>query len=91
MQTISLKFPPHLDQLVETEAKRRRVSKSAVIRACVEEVLLKPHQENEQLTCADLMGDLIGSQPGPADASSNKNHLAKSLLKDYSHGRKNTH
>jgi Arc/MetJ-type ribon-helix-helix transcriptional regulator len=82
MQAISLKFPPHLGQLVETEAKRRRVSKSAVIRACVEEVLLKHRQGKRQLTCADLMGDLIGSQPGPFDASSNKDYLEKSLLKD---------
>jgi hypothetical protein len=57
MQTISSKFPPHLGQLVETEAKQRRVSKSAVIRACVvEEVLLKHRQGKRHLTCADLMG-----------------------------------
>ena len=91
MQTISLKFPPHLGHLVETEAKRRRVSKSAVIRACVEEVLIKRLQAKQQLTCADLMGDLIGSQPGPPDASSNTDYLEKSLLKDYSRGRKSAH
>lgn len=91
MNTISLKFPSHLGHLVETEAKRRRVSKSAVIRACVEEVLVKHPQAKQQLTCADLMGDLIGSQPGPADASSNKRHLAEALLKDYSRGRTSAH
>ena len=91
MQTISLKFPPQLGQLVATEAKRRRVSKSAVIRACVEEVLLKSRHGKRPLSCADLMGDLIGSQPGPTDASSNKDYLAKALLKDYSRGRKGAH
>lgn|GEM_PF-1415397 len=90
MQTISLKFPSYLGHLVETEAKRRRVSKSAVIRACVEEVLVTHRQAKQQISCADLMGDLIGSQPGPADASSNKRYLAKSLLKDYSRGRAST-
>lgn len=91
MQTISLKFPSHLGQLVAVEAKRRRVSKSAVIRACVEEVLLKPRRGKRQLTCADLMDDLIGSQPGPFDASGNQDYLKKSLLKDYSRGRKSAH
>lgn len=91
MHTISLKFPPHLGHLVETEAKRRRVSKSAVIRACVEEVLVNHLHAERQLSCADLMGDLIGSQPGPADASINKRYLAKALLKDSSRGRADTH
>ena len=91
MHTISLKFPSHLGHLVETEAKRRRVSKSAVIRACVEEVLVNHRHAKRQLSCADLMGDLMGSQPGPADASSNKQYLEKSLLKDYSRGRAGTY
>jgi Arc/MetJ-type ribon-helix-helix transcriptional regulator len=91
MYTISLEIPPHLGHLVEAEAERRRVSKSAVIRACVEEVLLKQPQAERQLTCADLMGDLMGSQPGPVDASSNKRYLAESLLKDYARGRTSAH
>lgn len=91
MQTVSLKFPPHLGLLVETEAKRRRISKSAVIRACVEEVLVKHRQAKRRLSCADLMGDLIGSQPGPADASSNKRYLEQSLLKDHTRGRTGAH
>ncbi|MBM4256759.1 MAG: hypothetical protein FJ147_12780 [Deltaproteobacteria bacterium] len=91
MQTISLKFPAHLGRLVETEAKRRRVSKSAVVRACVEEVLVNHRHTVQQLSCADLMGDLVGSQPGPTDASSNKQHLEKSLLKDHARGRADTH
>jgi hypothetical protein len=41
MRTLSLKFPTHLENLVAAEAKRRRVSKLAVVRSCVEEVLLK--------------------------------------------------
>jgi hypothetical protein len=88
MRTISLKFPTHLDNLVEAEAKRRRVSKSAVVRSCVEEVLLKSPKAKRQLTCADLMGDLIGSQVGPWDASTNKRYLEAAILEDYYRGRK---
>ena len=91
MHTISLKFPPQLEHLVEAEAKRRQISKSAVIRACVEEVLLKRPDSKRQLTCADLMGDLIGSQVGPPDASTNKRYLEEAILEDYYRGRKGTH
>lgn len=49
--------------------------------------LMKQLQTKRRLTCADLMEDLIGSQPGSTDASSNKDYLEKSLLKDYSRGR----
>ena len=91
MHTISLKFPPQLEHLVEAEAKRRQISKSAVIRACVEEVLLNRPDSKRQLTCADLMGDLIGSQVGPPDASTNKRYLEEAILEDYYRGRKGTH
>lgn len=41
MHPMSLKFPPQVEHLVQAEAKQRQISKSAVIRVCVEEVLLK--------------------------------------------------
>jgi hypothetical protein len=88
MHTISLKFPPHLEVLVEAEAKRRQISKSAVIRACVEEVLLKRPYGKRQITCADLMGNLIGSQVGPPDASTNKRYLEEAIVEDFQRGRK---
>ena len=90
MHTISLKFPSQLEHLVEAEAKRRQISKSAVIRACVEEVLLKAPR-SRQITCADLMKDLIGSQVGPPDASTNKRYLQDAILEDYSRGQKDPH
>ncbi|MGE0683412.1 MAG: hypothetical protein AB7P69_21240 [Candidatus Binatia bacterium] len=86
MRTISLKFPAHLENLVEAEAKRRRVSKSAVVRACVEEVLLKHPKAKQQLTCADLMGDLIGSLEGPSDLSTNKRYLDEAIMEDFQCG-----
>jgi len=86
MHTVSLKFPSQLEHLVEAEAKRRQISKSAVIRACVEEVLLKA-PSSRQITCADLMKDLIGSQVGPPDASTNKRYLKEAILKDFQRDR----
>jgi hypothetical protein len=87
MHTISLKFPSQLEHLVEAEAKRRQISKSAVIRACVEEALLKGSDSKRQISCADLMKDLIGSQVGPPDASTDKRYLKEAILKDCQRGR----
>src|SRR5215204_4796423 len=91
MHTVSLIFPPQLVHLVEAEAKRRQISKSAVIRTCVEEMLLKNSDSRRQVTCADLMKDIIGSQIGPPDASTNKRYLEDAILEDYCRGRKDTH
>ena len=88
MQAISLKFPPDLDQLVEAEAKRRQTSKSAVIRTCVEEVLVRRPKSRRQISCADLAGPLIGSVDGPFDASTNKKYLEEAIFEDVRRGRK---
>jgi Arc/MetJ-type ribon-helix-helix transcriptional regulator len=72
MTTISLKLPDTLESRLTIEAKRRRTSKSAIIREAVEQALAK---KKGFVSCADLAGDLIGSQPGPRDASTNKEYL----------------
>jgi predicted DNA-binding protein len=75
MTTISLKLPDSLEARLSSEAKRRRTTKSAIIRDAVEQAFAK---KKGFVSCADLMRDLIGSQPGPRDASTNKEYL-----KDY--------
>jgi predicted DNA-binding protein len=72
MTTISLKLPDTLESRLTVEAKRRRTSKSAIIREAVEQALA---QQKRFVSCADLAGDLIGSQPGPRDASTNQEYL----------------
>jgi len=72
MTTISLKLPEALEQRLTVEAKRRRISKSAVVRDSLEQTLIK---KKGFVSCADLMRDLIGSQRGPSDASTNKEYL----------------
>jgi Arc/MetJ-type ribon-helix-helix transcriptional regulator len=74
MTTISLKLPEHLARLLDAEARSRGVGKSAVIRDCITGTLAKPKTQRA-VTCADLARDLIGSQPGPRDASTNKAYL----------------
>ena len=71
-----------LQERVAEEARRRQTSKSKVIRDCLEQSLLKPSSK-KSVTCLDLVTDLIGSQPGPRDASVNQ-----AYLKDFGRERK---
>lgn len=74
MTTISLKVPDTLDTRLAEEARRRRTSKSAVVRECVEKMLLTP-RHGQATTCLDLAGDLAGCLSGPRDIATNPKYL----------------
>ena len=74
MTTISLKVPDTLDSRLSEEAQRRRTSKSAVVRECVEKVLLAPRKERAA-SCLDFAGDLAGCLKGPRDITANPKYL----------------
>ena len=88
MTTVSLKLPAPLLRDVQEEARRRGVSKSALIRDSLQ-AALRPKRARKRVTCLDLIRDLVGSQPGPADASTNPRYLQDAILADYRRGRKN--
>ena len=85
---MTLKLPETLLRAVEEEARRRGVAKSALVREYVES-MLRRRQGKSRLTCLDLVSDLVGSQPGPRDASVNLRHLNEALLANHRRGRKN--
>jgi len=72
MTTILLKLPDSLEAQLTAEAKRRRTTKSALIRDAVRQAFAK---KKGFVSCADLAGDLVGSLRGPRDASTNKEYL----------------
>ena len=74
MTTISLKVPDTLDSRLTEEARRRRTSKSAVIRECLDKVMLAP-KKDRAATCLDLAGDLAGCLKGPRDIATNPKYL----------------
>jgi len=74
MTTISLQVPDTLDSRLAEEAVRRRMSKSAVIRECVEKSLPAP-REDRPASCLDLAGDLAGCLEGPSDIATNPSYL----------------
>lgn len=85
---MTLKLPEALRHGVEEEARRRGVSKSLLVRECVE-AMLRRKQRRKQPSCLDLVADLVGSQRGPRDASVNHRYLEQSLVADHARTRKN--
>jgi len=87
---MTLKVPEALRRGVEEEARRRGVPKSVLVRECLE-AMLRRKQGRKPRTCLDLLGDLVGSQPGPRDASVNRRYLDEAVLADHGHTRKDFH
>jgi hypothetical protein len=85
--TMTLKVPEALRRSVEEEARRRGIPKSVLVRECVEETLRRKNRR-KQPSCLDLAGDLVGSQPGPPDASENPRYLEEAVSGDYGGARK---
>jgi Arc/MetJ-type ribon-helix-helix transcriptional regulator len=89
MTTISLKLPRPLLRELEAEAASQGVSKSEVVRACLEQGLARRRRRKARPSCLDLVDDLAGSFEGPADLSSNPRYLDEALAADARRGRKN--
>ena len=86
---MTLKLPEALRHGVEEEARRQGVPKSVLVRECVE-AMLRRHQKRKQPSCLDLVADLVGSQPGPCDASVSRRYLEQALLADHGRARKHS-
>lgn len=89
MSAISLKLPRPLLRDLEAEAKSQGISKSQVVRACLEHGLRKRRAHRARPSCLALVDDLAGSFEGPADLSTNPRYLDEALAVDARRGRKN--
>ncbi len=75
MNTISLKLPDRLLELLEAESRARRTTKSSLVRECLEKALAAP-RVGGKATCYDLARDLAGSLKGlPRDLATNPKHM----------------
>ena len=75
MNTISLKLPDHLLELLVKESRARGTTKSSLVRECLEKTL-NADRSREGATCYDLARDLAGSVKGlPRDLATNPKHL----------------
>ena len=71
MRTVSFKLPEHLDDALSDLARRRKSSRSALVREAVES--LATGQRRSVTAMAD---ELVGALDGPADLSTNPKHLS---------------
>ncbi len=74
MKTVSLKLPRSLDAKLTTVARRRRASKSAVVRDALE-AFFASDGRLRGVSVLDLAGDLAGCVEGPRDLSTNKKYM----------------
>jgi hypothetical protein len=77
---LTFKLPQALRRRVEMEARLRGVPMSVVVRECVE-AMLQRKRLRKRPSCLDLVADLVGSQPGPRDASVTPQYLEEALLR----------
>jgi Arc/MetJ-type ribon-helix-helix transcriptional regulator len=71
MRTVSFKLPVELDRKLEDLARRRRSSRSAVVREALEALA-----RGEKRSVTELAGDLVGSVHGPRDLATNPKYMA---------------
>lgn len=75
MSTISIKMPDAMGVCLEYEARKRKTSKSELIRYCIDQVLSKKVVK-EPPSFYELSRDMCGKQKGgPSDLSVNPEHL----------------
>jgi len=75
MKTMSLKIPEALEEKIERAVRRRRLTKSEVIRQALELFLLEEPPPYPPDSALDLMANLAGCLEGPPDLSTNEEHL----------------
>jgi predicted transcriptional regulator len=90
MNAISVKLPDALRARLASEAKRRNVTESIIVRESLEQALFANQAERGGLSCADLAGELVGSMRGPRDLSTNKKYLQESVLSQHARRHKRT-
>jgi predicted DNA-binding protein len=75
VNTISLKLPDRLLELLEKESRARRTTKSSLVRESLEKTLAARGSE-AKATCYDLARDLAGSVKGlPRDLATHPKHM----------------
>ena len=75
MRTISLKLPDDLLANLDNEARKRRVTKSSVVRESLEKALHQRPSARE-VSCYDLARDLAGSIKGlPKDLANDPKYM----------------
>ena len=74
MKILSIKLPEALHVKLNFAAKERGESRSALVREAIE-AFIEDEDHTPRGSCLELAKDLAGVVKGPADLSSNKEHM----------------
>ena len=74
MKTLSLKLPESLLVKLNSAAKERGESRSALVREAIE-TFMAGDKNVQKSSSLDLAKDLVGCVKGPVDLSFNKKHM----------------
>lgn len=86
MNALSVKLPHDLRASLASEARRRNVTRSALVRDILTEALTRD-AERQSSSCAELAGDLVGAfRSGRSDLATNKELLREAMLADAATG-----
>ncbi len=71
MRTVSFKLPESLDDALSDLARRRKSSRSALVREALEGLAVSGRR-----SVTAVVDELVGALDGPADLSTNRKHLS---------------
>ncbi len=89
MSMLTVRVPPELEARIGAEARRRRTTRSDLVRRLIEDGLGAAEIGRPNVSCADLMEDLIGCGASQfSDLATNPAHLEAAIVEDYERGRR---
>ncbi len=74
MKLLSVKIPAELQRILEAEVKKRKTTKSSLVREALES-FIKQDKVKASGSILDLARDLVGCCEGPEDLSTNKKYM----------------
>lgn len=84
VSTLTVRVSPELGARLVAEASRRHVTKSDLVRLLLEDGLTERQGDAPPVSCADLMGDLIGCvDSGIPDLTTNPKYIEEAIVADY--------
>ncbi len=75
MRPVSFKLPRALDEQLTRLARRRRTTRSAVVREALEALEAHDETSSDTTTVTEAAADLVGVLSGPRDLSRSRRHM----------------
>lgn len=87
MNVLTVKLPAELHATLTSEARRRNVTRSSLVREIIEDALIRDSDAGSP-TCAGLAGDLVGAiRSGLPDLATNRSLLDEAVARDAQRGK----